>query len=120
MNIAPRYLGRGSWLARRDPRVLILVVALFIFTVLQVWDERFVLLLLAIAIVYYRSAGIPWRHIRRNWAFVFVFIGFLVSVNLFVFSGGFVAGLPPGEGPPALHRAAPRHAGHRRVAEPGA
>ena len=60
MNIAPRYLGRGSWLARRDPRVLILVVALFIFTVLQVWDERIVLLLLAIAIVYYRSAGIKW------------------------------------------------------------
>ena len=74
MNIAPRYLGRGSWLARRDPRVLILVVALFIFTVLQVWDERVVLLLLAVAIVYYRSAGIAWRTIRRNWAFVFVFI----------------------------------------------
>ena len=85
MNIAPRYLGRGSWLARRDPRVLILVVALFIFTVLQVWDERVVLLLLAVAIVYYRSAGIEWRAIRRNWAFVFVFIGLLVSVNLFVF-----------------------------------
>ena len=47
MNIAPRYLGRGSWLARRDPRVLILVVFLFIFTVLQVWDGRVVLLLAA-------------------------------------------------------------------------
>jgi energy-coupling factor transport system permease protein len=98
VNIAPRYLGRGSWLARRDPRVLILVVALFIFTVLQVWDERVVLLLLAIAVVYYRSAGIPWENIRRNWAFVFVFIGLLVTVNLFVFSDGFVEGLPPGEG----------------------
>ena len=97
MNIAPRYLGRGSWLARRDPRVLILVVALFIFTVLQVWDERVVLLLLAIAIAYYRSANIPWRHIRRNWTVVFVFIGLLVTVNLFVFSDGFVEGLPPGE-----------------------
>ena len=97
MNIAPRYLGRGSWLARRDPRVLILVVALFIFTVLQVWDERFVLLLLAIAIVYYRSAGIQWRYIRRNWAVVFVFIGLLVTVNLLVFSSGTVEGLPPGQ-----------------------
>ena len=29
---------------------------------------------------------------------MFVFIGFLVSVNLFVFSDGFVEGLPPGEG----------------------
>ena len=72
MNIAPRYLGRGSWLARRDPRVLVLNVALFIFTVLQVWDIRFVLLLLLIAIVYYRAASIPWRHIRRNWSIAFM------------------------------------------------
>jgi energy-coupling factor transport system permease protein len=85
--IAPRYLGRGTWLARRDPRVLILVVALFIFTVLQVWDLRVVLTLLAVAVVYYRSAGIPWKHIRRNWAVVFAFIGLLVSVNLLVASG---------------------------------
>jgi energy-coupling factor transport system permease protein len=93
MNIAPRYLGRGSWLARRDPRVLILVVALFIFTVLQVWDVRLVLGLLLIAIGYYRSAGIPWRHIRRNWAVVFVFIGLLVVVNTIV-AGGDVQSLP--------------------------
>jgi energy-coupling factor transport system permease protein len=93
MNIAPRYLGRGSWLARRDPRVLILVVALFIFTVLQVWDIRLVLGLLLIAIGYYRSAGIPWRHIRRNWAIVFVFIGLLVVVNTIV-AGGDVQSLP--------------------------
>jgi energy-coupling factor transport system permease protein len=87
VNIAPRYLGRGSWLARRDPRVLIIAVALFIFTVLQVWDGRVVLLLLALSVVYYRSAGIPWRHIRRNWTVVFVFIGFLVLVNTLI-SGG--------------------------------
>jgi energy-coupling factor transport system permease protein len=117
VNIAPRYLGRGSWLARRDPRVLILIVALFIFTVLQVWDERFLLLLLAIAVVYYRSASIPWRHIKRNWTLVFVFIGLLVTVNLFVFSGGEVQGCRR-RAPPAVHGAAPRHARHRRNAEP--
>jgi energy-coupling factor transport system permease protein len=87
MNIAPRYLGRGSWLSRRDPRVLIVVIALFIFTVLQVWDGRIVFALLLVAIGYYRSAGIPWRHIRRNWAVVFVFIGFLVIVNTIVTGG---------------------------------
>ena len=76
MNIAPRYLGRGSWLARRDPRVLVLVIALFIFTVLQVWDGRVVFALLLVAVAYYRSAHIPWRQIRRNWTVVFVFIGF--------------------------------------------
>jgi energy-coupling factor transport system permease protein len=93
MNIAPRYLGRGSWLARRDPRVLILVVALFIFTVLQVWDGRVVFALLLVAVGYYRTASIPWRHIRRNWAVVFVFIGFLVIVNT-IFAGGEVQSLP--------------------------
>jgi energy-coupling factor transport system permease protein len=87
MNIAPRYLGRGSWLAQRDPRVLILVVVLFIFTVLQVWDGRILLALLAVSVLYYRTASIPWKHIRRNWAVVFVFIGLLVSVNMLV-SGG--------------------------------
>jgi len=96
VNIAPRYLGRGSWLARRDPRVLILVVALFIFTVLQVWDLRVVLLLLLLAVLYYRSGGIPWRQIRRNWAIVFVFIGFIVFVNTIV-AGGEVQSLPQDE-----------------------
>ena len=43
MNIAPRYLGRGSWLARRDPRLLLLVVALFVFAIVQVWDVRLLL-----------------------------------------------------------------------------
>jgi len=87
VNVAPRYLGRGSWLARRDPRVLILVVALFIFTVLQVWDARLVLLLLGLAVLYYRTGNIPWSDIRRNWTIVFVFIGFLVVVNA-VLAGG--------------------------------
>jgi energy-coupling factor transport system permease protein len=87
VNIAPRYLGRGSWLARRDPRVLVLIVAVFIFTVLQVWDIRFLLLLVAVAVVYYRSASIPWRFIRRNWMVVFTFIGALVVVNAIIGGG---------------------------------
>jgi energy-coupling factor transport system permease protein len=87
VNIAPRYLGRGSWLARRDPRVLILVVVMFIFSVLQVWDGRVVFALLLLAVAYYRSASIPWRYIRRNWAVVFVFIGSLVVVNMLIAGG---------------------------------
>jgi energy-coupling factor transport system permease protein len=90
VNIAPRYLGRGSWLARRDPRVLILVVVFFIFTVLQVWDARLVLLLLGLAVLYYWTGHIPWKDLRRNWSIVFVFIGLLVLVNLII-SGGATA-----------------------------
>jgi energy-coupling factor transport system permease protein len=93
VNIAPRYLGRGSWLARRDPRVLILVVALFIFTVLQTWDGRLVFAFLVLSVVYYRSAAIPWSQIRRNWAIVLLFVSFIVTVNIIV-AGGEVRSLP--------------------------
>jgi energy-coupling factor transport system permease protein len=93
VNIAPRYLGRGSWLARRDPRVLILVVALFIFTVLQTWDGRLVFAFLVLSVIYYRSAAIPWRQIRRNWAIVLLFVSFIVTVNIVV-AGGEVRSLP--------------------------
>src|SRR5688500_14688472 len=87
MNIAPRYLGRGSWLGRRDPRVLILAVVCFVFGAVQVWDARLMLALLTIAALYYRAAGIPWRAVRYNWAYVFLFVGFIVTVNTIV-SGG--------------------------------
>ena len=81
MNITPRYLGRGSWLARRDPRVLVLVVVCFIFTVVQVWDGRIVFGLLILALVYYRLAGIPFAAVRRNWVFAVSFVTLLVIVN---------------------------------------
>src|SRR5215210_1464033 len=87
MNITPRYLGRGSWLGRRDPRVLILTVVCFVFAAVQVWDGRLMVALFIIAILYYRAAGIPWREVRYNWAYVFLFVGFIVTVNTIV-SGG--------------------------------
>ena len=51
------------------------------------WDLRIVLLLLLIAVGYYRTASIPWRDIRRNWRVAFVFIGTLVLVNA-ILGGG--------------------------------
>ena len=40
MIATPRYLGRGSWLGRRDPRVPLLVGVLTAATVIQIWDIR--------------------------------------------------------------------------------
>jgi energy-coupling factor transport system permease protein len=81
MNIAPRYLGRGSWLARRDPRLLVLVVVLFVFTTSQVWDGRVVVGLVLVAFAYYRLAGIPFREVRRNWIAALTLITIIVLVN---------------------------------------
>ncbi len=87
MNVAPRYLGRGSWLSRRDPRLLLVALALFVFTVIQVWDLRILAVLAAIAASYYRSARIPFRAVRIQWFYVLFFITFVVVVNTLLTGG---------------------------------
>jgi energy-coupling factor transport system permease protein len=81
VNVAPRYLGRGSWLARRDPRALVLVVVLFIFAAVQVWDGRLMAGLLLLALLYYRAAGIPFHEVRRNWIAALTLVTIVVVVN---------------------------------------
>lgn len=87
MNVAPRYLGRGSWLSRRDPRLLLVALALFVFAVIQVWDLRILAVLGAIAAIYYRSARIPFRAVRIQWFYVLFFITFVVVVNTLLTGG---------------------------------
>lgn len=87
MNVAPRYLGRGSWLSRRDPRVLILSLAAYVFATVQVWDLRLLAPMALAAVIYYRSARIPWRSVRANWAYVAFFISFIVIVNTLLTGG---------------------------------
>jgi energy-coupling factor transport system permease protein len=81
VNIAPRYLGRGSWLARRDPRLLVLLVAAYIITVIQIWDARVMVVMLAVALIYYRSAGIRFADVRRNWIAALTLLTIVVIVN---------------------------------------
>jgi len=83
----PRYLGRGSWLGSRDPRVPIVVGVLAAVTVIQLWDFRIVAGLFVLAQLYYRTARIPFRLVRRQWAFAIVFVSILVLVNT-ILTGG--------------------------------
>jgi energy-coupling factor transport system permease protein len=87
VNISPRYLGRGSWLARRDPRLLILAVVCYVFATIQVWDLRILAVMASIAYLYYRSAGIPFRAVRVQWAYVTFFVSFIVIVNTLLTGG---------------------------------
>jgi len=78
VNIAPRYLGRGSWLARRDPRVLVIVIVGFSLAMIQLWDIRFVVPMVALAFFYYSRAGIRFADVRRNWIGAIILITFIV------------------------------------------
>jgi energy-coupling factor transport system permease protein len=91
VRVTPRYLGRGSWLSRRDPRVLVISLALFVLAVVQVWDLRILALLGLVAYLYYRSARIPFREVRANWAYVLFFITFIILVNT-ILTGGELRG----------------------------
>jgi energy-coupling factor transport system permease protein len=61
-------------------------------TVPQVFDLRIALVLLALGLLYYATARIPWRAVRGSWTFVLVFLSVLVTFNT-LFAGGLVGGL---------------------------
>jgi energy-coupling factor transport system permease protein len=87
VNITPRYLGRGSWVSHRDPRVIILVVVIAGITVIQIWDFRVVIVLLALALLWYRAAEIPWAAVKRQWRFVLILLTLITLLNTVLTSG---------------------------------
>jgi len=93
MRAAFAYLGRGSWLARRDPRSLLLAAFLFVIGAPQLRDARQLLVVAVLALGYYLLAGIPWKSVRRQWMYLVVVITAVAFVNALITggqSGGFV------------------------------
>jgi energy-coupling factor transport system permease protein len=100
------YLGRGSWLARRDPRVKLLVPALFVVAAVQLRDARLLAAALAAALAYYLLGRIPFRAVRGQWIYLATVICVIAGLNTVITggrAGGFTADethllftLPPG------------------------
>ena len=87
MRAAFPYLGRGSWLARRDPRVLILAPLLVVLGASQLRDVRHLSVVLALALAYYAAAGIPWRSVRVQWTYLAVVISVFALFNALITGG---------------------------------
>ena len=89
MRAAFPYLGRGSWLARRDPRVLTPRRGpRSCIGVVQLRDARHLAVVLVLALGYYLTAGIPWQASARvQWAYLLVVI-FIFSLFNTLISGG--------------------------------
>ena len=87
MRAAFRYLGRGSWLARRDPRVLLLAPVLFVVGASQLRDVRHLAIALALALAYYASARIPWRSTWLTWTYLLVVISLVALINALITGG---------------------------------
>lgn len=87
MRAAFPYLGRGSWLARRDPRVLLVAAAVFVIGAVQLRDARHLAIVLVLALAYYAMAGIPWRAVRLQWTYLLVVIFLFSMFNAFITGG---------------------------------
>lgn len=87
MRAAFAYLGRGSWLARRDPRSILLAAFFFVLGAPQIRDSRQLLVVATFAIGYYLLAGIPWRAVRRQWLYLLVVISAVATINALITGG---------------------------------
>jgi energy-coupling factor transport system permease protein len=90
------YLGRGSWLARRDPRVKIVVPALFVVGAVQLRDARILVVAFAFALAYYSLARIPFVAVRAQWLYLATVIIVIAGVNT-VITGGRAGGFEADE-----------------------
>jgi len=93
MRASFQYLGRGSWLARRDPRTKLLVALFFVIGVVQLRDARHLAIALALALGYYATAGIPFRRVRLQWLYLSVTIVLIAGLNTIITggrAGGFI------------------------------
>jgi energy-coupling factor transport system permease protein len=87
MRAAFRFLGRGSWLARRDPRVLLLATVLAVLGGSQLRDVRHLLAFLVLALCYYATARIPWRQVQLTWLYLLGVIGLVALLNALITGG---------------------------------
>ncbi len=87
MRAAFAYLGRGSWLARRDPRSILLAAFLFVLGAPQLRDSRQLVVVMALALGYYSLAGIPWTAVRRQWIYLIVVISAVATINALITGG---------------------------------
>lgn len=87
MRAAFPYLGRGSWLASRDPRVLLVAAILFVIGASQLRDSRQLAVVLVLALAYYGTARIRWRSVRMQWIYLLAVISFFAFFNTLI-SGG--------------------------------
>ncbi|MBK9941688.1 MAG: energy-coupling factor transporter transmembrane protein EcfT [Kouleothrix sp.] len=79
-----KYLNTNTPIHRLDPRTKIVLMLCAAFTAASVRDLRALALLLALTLVYYGLARLPWRETRAAWRFIFFFIFVLVGINTLI------------------------------------
>jgi len=95
------YRFRNSLMDKTDPRARWIFSLCFLFSIVQFWDIRFLLVFFALAAVWYAISRVTFHETRRAWTFVFFLMSMMIIVNTIITSGG-AAGVVVGPGHPVF------------------
>jgi len=88
MLIAWRYRERDTIIQRLDPRARIIFMLAMLFSIIQFWDLRVMLLFLGVAVLQYTLARLTWRETRRVWILISIIIAFMTILTFLTGRGG--------------------------------
>ena len=88
MLIAWRYKERDTIIQRLDPRARIIFMLAMLFSIIQFWDLRILLLFLGVGVLQYVLAKLTWRETRRAWLLISFIILFMTVLTFFTGRGG--------------------------------
>jgi len=88
MLIAWRYRERDTIIQKLDPRARILFMLAMLFSIIQFWDLRVMLVFLGIAVFQYALAKLTWRETRRAWILISFIIFFMTFLTFLTGRGG--------------------------------
>lgn len=88
MLIAWRYRERDTIIQRLDPRARIIFMLALLFSVIQFWDLRILLVFLSIAVLQFLLARLTWRETRRAWILISIIILIMTTLTFLTGRGG--------------------------------
>jgi energy-coupling factor transport system permease protein len=88
MLIAWRYRERDTIIQRLDPRARIIFMLAMLFSIVQFWDLRIILVFLGIAFLQYGLARLTWQDTRRVWILITIIIFVMTTLTFITGRGG--------------------------------
>ncbi|HIE39709.1 MAG TPA: energy-coupling factor transporter transmembrane protein EcfT [Anaerolineales bacterium] len=88
MLIAWRYRERNTIIQRLDPRARLIFMLAVLFSIIQFWDLRIMLLFLGVGVLQYGLARLTWRETRRAWILISIIILLMTTLTFFTGRGG--------------------------------
>jgi energy-coupling factor transport system permease protein len=88
MLIAWRYRERDTIIQRLDPRARIIFMLAMLFSIIQFWDLRIILVFLGIALLQFGLARLTWQETRRAWILISVLIFVMTTLTFLTGRGG--------------------------------